>query len=336
MFGALFQKKGHLRMTCKRHRLLFEALGDRRVLATITGMVFDDANASLRKDAGESGLNERLVYLDLDQSGSFTAADRWARTEGGDFTFENVAAGQYQVRLYDGSSSQQQTTPRTLGAVGEPVAVENLTQTATQGDFLFGFSANSVVRVNLTDGTSKSLGLSAAGTDIAPLPDGKLLILQDDAAEPAVIADFAAETVTEVDLGLTGQETRWASVAVAPSGKGLVLPNDSQGKVRLFSSEPAPAANAATTDTNSAAAVVMGSNGTTAMLWHATENGIQVQQASVETGELVGNPIDLEDVTSLFAFDQGLNRIIGRFSSGNLGLWSIQEGGSIVREFVGF
>ena len=47
-----------------RRRLLMEKLGDRRVLATLTGIVFDDANESFQQDPGEVGLQSRLVYLD--------------------------------------------------------------------------------------------------------------------------------------------------------------------------------------------------------------------------------------------------------------------------------
>ena len=51
----------------QRRSLRLERLCDRRVLAAITGMVFEDANQTLRLDDGEAGLEDRIVYLDLNQ-----------------------------------------------------------------------------------------------------------------------------------------------------------------------------------------------------------------------------------------------------------------------------
>ncbi len=64
-----------------RRRLLVERLGDRRVLAAITGAVFDDVNHSFQKEAGEENVPRRLVYIDandnetLDVGESFVVAE---------------------------------------------------------------------------------------------------------------------------------------------------------------------------------------------------------------------------------------------------------------------
>jgi antitoxin (DNA-binding transcriptional repressor) of toxin-antitoxin stability system len=311
-------------------------LSERRVLAAITGEVFGDANGSLKKDAGEVSLEERLVFLDIDKSGTFNSGDLWKRTTGGGFTFDQISEGLYQVRLYDGSSTQLQTTPRTTGATSEPVAVANLSRVEPHGNSVFGFSANNLVRLDLLTNTLTTKPLGATGTDLAVLPDGRALVLLDSNTQPAVIVDLVADTVTAVDLTLQPQETRWTQLELASDGTGVLLANNSAGMVRLFNSSPSPGTSPSTTAAGNPTGVVLSDDAKNAILWHSTAAGIEIQEMNLVTGASVGTATELQGISSLVAFDSISRTAIGRVKNGNLAVLSLADGGSVVHEFAGF
>ncbi len=64
-----------------RRRLLVEHLGDRRVLAAITGAVFDDANHSFQKEAGEENVPRRLVYIDANDNAALDVGESFVVAE---------------------------------------------------------------------------------------------------------------------------------------------------------------------------------------------------------------------------------------------------------------
>jgi hypothetical protein len=67
-----------------KHGRFVEALEPRRLLAgTISGVVFDDLNGNGRRDAGDPGLANQVVYLDLDLSGALNAGDVSQLTDSG-------------------------------------------------------------------------------------------------------------------------------------------------------------------------------------------------------------------------------------------------------------
>jgi hypothetical protein len=66
---------------------------------TIFGQVFNDLNNNGVLDAGESGIPNVTVYLDLNNSGSYVAGDPTATTDSqGYFHFADVAPGTYTLR----------------------------------------------------------------------------------------------------------------------------------------------------------------------------------------------------------------------------------------------
>jgi hypothetical protein len=68
--------------------------------ATISGTVFSDTNANRQLDAGEAGLANVKVYLDLQGVDAFAAGDPIATTDAtGHYTFSNLPASNYLVRL---------------------------------------------------------------------------------------------------------------------------------------------------------------------------------------------------------------------------------------------
>ncbi|HYO10469.1 MAG TPA: SdrD B-like domain-containing protein [Tepidisphaeraceae bacterium] len=79
--------------------------------ARIGGNVFRDANADGRRDADEGGLSGWTVYLDANNNGWRDANERTAITDAsGDWTFEQLKPGVYNVRIQQNDRALQRTT----------------------------------------------------------------------------------------------------------------------------------------------------------------------------------------------------------------------------------
>ena len=77
-----------------RRRLLVERLGDRRVLAAITGAVFEDANHSFQREVGEAAAANRLVFIDANDNAQIDSGERYALADAdGNFAFADLADG---------------------------------------------------------------------------------------------------------------------------------------------------------------------------------------------------------------------------------------------------
>jgi CSLREA domain-containing protein len=69
-------------------------------VGSISGTVFDDFNDNGKKDAHELGLGLWTVYLDTNDDGKLDTGDVSATTDvNGNFTFANLAAGTYYLRV---------------------------------------------------------------------------------------------------------------------------------------------------------------------------------------------------------------------------------------------
>ena len=99
-------------------RATIEPLEPRRLLAAISGTVFQDANDSFVQEPGESGLAARAVYLDTNDNGVQDAGEPLTLTDSnGVYAFTGLDGGTYTVREnIPGGSSQ--TFPRVDGAPG--------------------------------------------------------------------------------------------------------------------------------------------------------------------------------------------------------------------------
>ncbi|QDV45543.1 Dockerin type I repeat protein [Stieleria neptunia] len=108
------------RSSRRRRRLIFECLGQRRLLAVISGSVYHDLDGSMRPDPSEVRLDSRLAYIDSNENASLDPGETFAiGDDQGEFRFEDLPAGTYPVRLFDGSDRQRQTFP--VGAQQTPL-----------------------------------------------------------------------------------------------------------------------------------------------------------------------------------------------------------------------
>ncbi len=218
-----------------RRSLTMERLCDRRVLAAITGMVFEDANQTLRLDADEAGLEDRIVYLDLNQDGRPGFGEPLQRTtaEGG-FQFDGLASGDYVVQLYNGSQSQRQTYPIApqLDDALLQISDVQLQATSFDGSLVYGLVDDLVVRIDAQSSDIQTLDLGGRGRSVHPLPDGSQLVLADPAFNsPAAawIVRFDEATVSVIDFGLYAGESGWATATLNAEGQGVLTADSESG-----------------------------------------------------------------------------------------------------------
>ncbi|HTL30182.1 MAG TPA: SdrD B-like domain-containing protein, partial [Tepidisphaeraceae bacterium] len=68
--------------------------------ARISGTVFDDANSSGVRDAGEAGLANFRIYIDANKNGAFEANEINMRSSTtGRYSFDDLLSGKYVVRI---------------------------------------------------------------------------------------------------------------------------------------------------------------------------------------------------------------------------------------------
>ncbi|WP_309400096.1 SdrD B-like domain-containing protein [Cerasicoccus maritimus] len=104
--------------------------------SSVTGRVWDDADGDQSQGGGESGLSGITVYLDLNENGVFDLNEPTADTDAnGDYTFPNLDAGDYDVRV---DESTLPGPPAYNATTSVPVEV-TLGDNTDQTDVDFGY-----------------------------------------------------------------------------------------------------------------------------------------------------------------------------------------------------
>ncbi|TWU36697.1 Dockerin type I repeat protein [Novipirellula aureliae] len=306
----------------KRRRLLVEHLGDRRVLAAITGVVFDDVDHSFRQEPGEVALPNRLAYIDANENGSLDGGERVAfADEIGQFSFDGVADGVYQVRLFNGTQTQHQLFP--IDVSGQSDAIEIAGGLAV----FFDTDGQTIVQtessVEILDfETSSAQSLSVGGTlaNSQRLPDGRLLLVGDASDGPSAwIVDSGTATVAGVDLQTAVTQPSWANVAIDPNGIGVLIEAASEGETTTLRSIDAsdPEIGIVVTDTlttvpNGTVAMTASASsssndpltGTRTVLAWAGESGIQLSLWSNTSKSMISDePVEVSGTSKLLSFD---------------------------------
>ncbi|MEL6895969.1 MAG: hypothetical protein AAFP90_07695, partial [Planctomycetota bacterium] len=221
-----------------KRRLLFQRLSDRRVLATITGAVYDDVNDSRRFDSDESGFEGRVVYLDNDLSGDPSLGDAIEFTDAeGRFTFDDVPAGGHVVALYNGTLSQSQTSPVRPVSL-EKVDLTDLTHVAAaeDPDSVIAVEDSGIQRVSLIDGTTESISTMVQTRQVAQIDDGTLIGVIGTHQLFIALPGQAPKIISPI---LQQGESGIASLAVNDQGQGLLVfqpsPDNPAGTTNLRS-----------------------------------------------------------------------------------------------------
>jgi len=221
--------RANQRKTRVKRRLFVEQLAERRVLAAITGAVFEDLDLSQQQEVGEPNVPRRLVYIDtndnaqLDNGESFVVAE-----EDGTFEFLNLADGSYLLRLFNGTQTQTQTVPFESAGGGEVLAVSGAVQLEVANGESRVLTNDSVVIGDLQNEFSRTLPVGDQLARMQTLPDGTLLVISDSPDfETSWIVDPDNETVDPIDLSGAGDTTAWSDLEIDANGRGVLLEQSS-------------------------------------------------------------------------------------------------------------
>lgn len=314
--------------TAIKRRLLVETLCDRRVLAALHGVVIDDVDQSWRMEAGETALAQRLVFIDENNNGLPDDGERYVLTDAdGSFAFEELGGDEQIVRLLARATSQDQHFPFAVDSlVGKPVI--DLTQSdlfdTASGLELFGGatailrSDTGLIHVDLNAIEPTDVDLKSRPAGVAMLPDGRLLVLADDAQ-----GNFAfillGDSVEPVDLlkVASGESdvlepfAGWASVAVDASGDGVLVPqslDDSTVELRqlIVGDE---ITSSATSVLVAAGTTAIGGGTSTTVIAEPTQQGLALRLWSNSTATMISpDPVMIAGAESVLGYsdDTGL------------------------------
>lgn len=315
-----------------RRRLLVEHLGDRRVLAAITGAIFEDLNHSFQLDAGDADAPHRLVYIDANQNTRIDAGELYALADDeGNYRFENVPDGMHELRLFNGTDTQFQTVPVSATLEGPISSVTAGSQLASNGRTPLALTNQSVVFGDLDSGATSEITFGIQLTKLQFLPDGDLLVVGTGAnGETAWQVDAEAGTSTAVNLAKTDTPTPWTDIAIAPSGRGVLLEPtiSSETGESVLAIRELDASNAEAIfvsevlQTIPADAEVLTSDGTRSVFAWSDTGGTQLSLWSNATASFISSSDIIGSLTSeLVAFDDAAGIIAVRTASGGVGIY---------------
>ncbi|TWU60797.1 hypothetical protein Poly51_10780 [Rubripirellula tenax] len=286
-----------------RRRLHVERLTDRRVLAAITGAVFEDLNRSMAQDSGEVAAAARLIYLDTNADGQLNAGESLSLAgPDGTFRFDDLADGEYRVALYNAAATQSQTFPVDAQA-------------------------------------SPALAVGNQLTAAAALPDGRQLVVGSDiTGDQSWIVDADSDTVTPLAFhngafGVTVSATGWGQLAIDGDGNGVIL--EHVANPSSAASIPVRAVDATnvlsrievTTTTTSVPAdtqVLSSATGVRSVFAWSSTDGLELSLWSNATSTLItSSPINVPAAVELLAFDDAAGLVALRSSDGSVSIHDV-------------
>ncbi len=304
-------------------RLLIEHLGDRRVLAAITGMVFDDIDHSFRQEVAETSLAKRLVYLDTNDNGILDNSERMViADDAGAFTFENLADGDYQVRLFNGASSQTQLFPF------EPHLPTAKVEIADARSFLlsskhsaFVLTDSTVELADLSLSKSDSISVGSGLTKMQSLPNGTLLVIGGDStSDTAWIVNPLSSSATHVNL-VSGSSPHWSDIAIDPLGRGVLLPTG-DNEVQVYKVDAGSGLAVTPTEVfvpNDTSVLTSATGPRSVLAWGGENGGLEVALWSNATASMItATPIEVPGVSRLLDFDDASGLLVLRQDDGGV------------------
>jgi hypothetical protein len=333
-----------------RRRLLVERLDDRRVLASITGAVFEDLNGSFRRESTEQGAASRLVFLDLNQDGSLNSGEPVRMTEAdGSFRFDDVADGSYLIRVFSGASTQSQTVPLEASLSGTVVAVEQASQLLPFGSGYLALGSQSILVGDPVAGITHEILLGGQLTKMQPLPDGRILVVgADSTSATSWLVDPATWSATPIDLPVEGSEKEtfagenaaWTDVVIDGRGRGLLLRKSDEMYSLLAVDASQPGGDIqiheSSTRVPADAQVVSSDSGDRSVLAWSGSDGLKLVLWSNATESLITRRgREIPGVTELLAFDDASGLVALRTSDGGVGVYDVDADFASLRTFRG-
>lgn len=313
-----------------QRRLLVEQLADRRVLAAITGVVFEDLNHSFQQEVGEASLPQRLVYLDNNSNSGLDPGEPFVIAQSdGSFRFDDLADGSYLVRLFNGTQTQTQTIPIEATVEGNSVPVSGGLELETSLDQTLVLTSDSIVIGDLSTGSSAEVSFGSQLTALETLPNGQLLVTGTSASgDTAWVVDPATAVATPIDLADSEGSTEWAQLAIDPNGHGVLL-EEGGGPVAVRSidaSDSQLGVQVSVTDTFVPAdtQVLASETGNRSVFAWSGSDGLQLALWSNATGTFISQtPIETQATTELLAYDDGAGLLALRTLDGGISVHDV-------------
>lgn len=313
-----------------KRRMLVEQLCDRRVLADIAGMVFEDANASWRYEAGESTLGSRVVFLDSNDNGEIDEGETVQLTDAaGRFDFEVISGDETIVRLFNGSPSDTLPIFPIAPTPDDPgVLFSGGTSIASLVDGqLIALAGNAAIRADLATGTAESVMVPGLIRSAQPLPNGRILVLaSDDAGNEAFTID-AAGSVTPLVLQASDPTAVWSDVAIDASGNGvLVEQSDEDTLLRAIAVGDSIAVGSSTLTVGEGTRVISGGELTT-VISTPTDDGLRLRLWSNATGTEIGSGgVEIAGGLEVLSYNDASGLVLVRNAADSVSLFDAAAG----------
>jgi len=293
--------------TAVKRRLLVESLCERRVLAAITGVVFDDANETWRFESSETSLAQRLVFVDENNNGLPDDGEDFRLTESdGTFSFEELGGDEQIVRLLTNARTQIQHFPIAPAFDSQAIDLRSLTSFASAGSLhLSGegvvgtlMSDTGLITLDLAGRAAVEINLQVRPSTSALLPDGRWLVLASDLSGNHAFTLESADSIAPVNLWAAAEGddelppedfTGWASVAIDSDGHGVLVPKaDADAPVALRRLTASEQLTTVSTSTVVAAGTqAIGGGSVTTLLAEPNDQGLALSLWSNSTGTLI-------------------------------------------------
>ena len=323
--------------------LRIERLTDRRVLAAITGTVFEDLNHSFRRDASEAAAASRIVYIDLNNNGQLDTDESLSvANDQGEFSLDGLADGTYSIRLYNGTRSQIQTVPIASDGLGVPTGLSAGQQILVDSSNLTVLTRDALVLPNLEDQTSTTLVIADSVDQMRELPSGDLLVIgSDSSGETAWQVDLSGGTVTAVDLsgGLLGSGSTigFGSLAIDGSGFGLVLEaGTAASPIRAINASNAASGiqvNVTGTTVPAGSSAIASATGPRSIIASPSASGLDLSLWSNTTASMISPfSITVAGVTEMLAYDDATGLLALRKFGGGVSVHDVDANFAVLHE----
>ena len=212
-------QKGRRAVVCA-----IELLETRQLLSSsISGNLWNDANANKLRDAAEAGLSGWTVYLDANRSRTREAGEAFTQTNAnGDYSFTGLSAGTYYVAEETalGWSLTSPTAATTVNLGAAPVGPVDMS--AQQSNTLISLDTlRNDARFNRADGTGYSIAIIDTGIDAAnPFfgPDADGNGVADRIVYQAEFSGTTPNTSADIIGDNDGHGTAVSSIAASSNG----------------------------------------------------------------------------------------------------------------------
>ena len=327
----------------RRRRLLVERLAERRVLAAISGEVFEDVNFSLRREGGEPALESRVLYLDANQNAALDDGESIALSDAsGQFTFSNLSDGTYLVRLFDGSTTQQQTFPIQAENQGPGLGVANGSDIIHLGQSVAIVSGGNIHVGNTAIGLSADVRVADQLADAVKMPDGTLLAIGNELGGQGVwLINPAGRDVRETDFMFGDQSaddgaTEWSRIVIDQSGRGFLLGTDgNDGVLRSIDASDASAGLQVTESTTVPidTQLLSSSVGPRSILAWAGNGGLELSIWSNGGSQIGMHSVTLPGATELIDFDDARGLLAVRTDEGDVSVLDVDGNFATLQTF---